>query len=121
MSGRRAAWICAELVAAAEERARAGGGELDRAEAHRVLWPQAKRLASSQKWLAKVAGWYETALADATQDARAAVSAVHAVVAAAGEPARECPVPPEGDPPRPAIPWDLDPVAWAEEATREAV
>lgn len=79
MSGRRAAWICAELTAEVQRRLEAAGCEADREALYQAFWPLSRRLAKAQKRLLLAAWWYESALADAERSAVAAAAAVDAV------------------------------------------
>src|ERR1700749_4489716 len=79
MSGRRAAWICAELTADAQRRLQAAGCEADREVLHRAFWPLAKRLAKGQKNLQQAEFRYEFTLAAVTRAAMAATAAIDAV------------------------------------------
>ncbi len=81
MSGRRRAWICAELTIAAERRLRAAGSEPDREALFGLFWPLSKPLAKKQALLEQAASWYRFVLADAGRAYTSCMDTVDAVAA----------------------------------------
>lgn len=109
MKGRRAVAIAGELAAQVEAcLLRAGCVSPPRADLAAALLPDAVRVAGLRKARAAAARRYREA---AAADEAACAEAVAGLLAVQ---LRECLAVP------PAIPWDLDPVSWAEAAIREA-